>query len=70
MSLLYQHLKCRNDPILCPKCRQEARKESEPYRAGSGPIKNGEWGSPGSAFCENPDCDVHKEQELISWTAD
>ena len=61
MTPLHQHLECRDDPILCPKCGQEARKESEPYRAESGPLKHGELVSPGSAFCENPDCDAHKE---------
>ena len=69
-SPYHRDVRERDTPVECPKCGRPARKDEFPNarfpvfpeaRVDLGPFL-------GRAYCENPDCHVHKSGDFISWS--
>ena len=63
----HEVIRHRDDPVPCRECDESAHKRV--YPNGPAPVpKNAQYRRDfGQAFCENPDCRLHKDQVLISW---
>ena len=66
---LYVPVEDKGDDVHCPECNEKATKKNFPnYSKLDQPKSGNATGMTGHAYCDNADCPVGKENEIIDWS--